>query len=313
MKKILSIAIVLFACLNGMAQKAEDAGRIAIAPFIPADSELPIAVKKQLENKLKSAVSKGGLSSSGIESRFIITPNIIEVGKEITPSAPPMVVYSLEAYLYVGDAVAQKTFGTTTVTLKGVGQTETKAYLAAFKMLRPNSPQLQELIKSSKLKIVEYYNSQCDIIIKQAQTLSANNEDEAAVAKLMTIPEECNECYAKVMEATKPIYKKYINRECTVALAASKAAWNSSQDYAGAQKAAEHLGTIDPSAACYAEAQAYSAEIGAQVKKLTDRDWDFQMQLLDLEKQEINAWKEVGVAYGKGQPEKEVVVKGWMY
>lgn len=80
-----------------------------------------------------------------------------------------------------------------------------------------------------------------------------------------------------------------------------RTAWAGHQNSYGADNAGIYLSQILPDAKCYPEAQKLYQEIKSKVLD----DWKFEMQVyrdgVDLEKARINAWKEVGVAYGKGQ------------
>ena len=78
-------------------------------------------------------------------------------------------------------------------------------------------------------------------------------------------------------------------------------AWAAEQNATGAQKAGEFLAEIYPDAKCYEDAMNLYKEIKGKVLD----DWEFEMKQyqdgIDLEKQRINAMREVGVAFGKGQ------------
>ena len=63
-------------------------------------------------------------------------------------------------------------FASFSATVKGVGENETKAYMSALKNLKTNDPNYQDFIEKAKNKIVEYYNSKCDFIIKEAKALA---------------------------------------------------------------------------------------------------------------------------------------------
>jgi len=81
----------------------------------------------------------------------------------------------------------------------------------------------------------------------------------------------------------------------------AKTTWMSQQNSEGAEAAAEYLSQIYPDATCYGEAQQLYAEIKGKVLD----DWKFEMKKwqdgVDLEAQRINAFREVGIAFGQGQ------------
>lgn len=317
MKIIILVGILVFSSLVAVAQnekgKTDDFGRIAIAAVVPDQIEgLTSGVKSNLINKLNQIVTKSGMGGSSLNERFIITTNVTVLTKDITPTAPPMHAYTLEVSLYIGDGIEGKLFSSTSVTLKGVGDTETKAYMAALKNLKVADSRYQDFIGDGKNKIIEYYNSQCDFIIKEAEMLANKNEFEAAITKLVSIPEVCKECFDKAMDAVAPIYKKQIDRDCKVKLIEAQATWNASQDMSAAESAGYILSSIDPSASCFSEVQALSKKIEAKVKQIDDREWKYTLKEQAQESERIEAIRAIGVAYGNNQPKTVTYnYRGW--
>lgn len=320
--KTSAIAILLvIASINSNAQnktgKADDLGRIALNAYVAPQVEgLPSSAKKMLKNKMNQIATKSGMGGSAFSTRFIITPNITVLTKDLTATAPPMTAMTLEVTLYIGDGYDGTMFASESIEVKGVGTNETKAYIAAIKQIKPGNPAILDFVNAGKAKIIEYYNSRCDFIIKEAQTLEAQNEFEAAILKLTTVPEVCKECFDKCMDAVAPIYQKQIDRECELKLAEAKNSWNSGQDVKAANAASEYLSGIEPRAACFNEAIALSEKIAKRIKELDQREWDFQLKQqqdeVDIRKATIKAARDIGVAYGNNQPKSITYnVRGW--
>ena len=93
-----------------------------------------------------------------------------------------------------------------------------------------------------------------------------------------------------------------LDNECNIYLAAARQAWAAEQNAKGAAAAGEYLMNILPDAGCYDEAMELYREIKGKVLD----DWKFEMKKyqdgVDLEKQRIDAMRQVGVAYGNHQP-----------
>jgi 5'-3' exonuclease len=71
--------------------------------------------------------------------------------------------------------------------------------------------------------------------------------------------------------------------------------------------------TINPEATCINEAKAFGNEISKKMKENDTREWKLYYEKeVGLEKDSIEAMKEIGKAYGQGQP-KQVCnnVKWW--
>jgi hypothetical protein len=321
MKKLLILSLMLIAYLGADAQnnkgKSDDLARIALNTYIPDQVEgLTPGARNSLENKLSQIATTNGMGGSVFNPRFIITSNVVVLTKDITPTAPPMQAYTLEITLYIGDGIEGTLFASYSVTLKGVGENETKAYMAALKNLKTNDPQYQTFIDKGKTKIIEYYNSRCDFIIKEAQSLASQSQYDAAIYKLTTVPEVCADCFNKCMDAVAPIFQQKIDKDCLVRLAAANNIWSANQDVNSANSAGEVLAFIDPQAACYKDAQALTEKMAKRVLEIDKREWNFKLKVqqdeVDLSKAAISAARDVGVAYGNGQPQSVVYnTRGW--
>ena len=302
---------------NGLAQntagKSEDMGRITIAAFVPSQvDKMPEAARSMLTNKLNQIVAQNGLGGSAMNERFIITANITTLTKDLTPTAPPMTALGLEITFYIGDGIEGTKFASKSIQVKGVGTNETKAYIEGIKMIKPSDPAFASFLEEGKTKIMKYYNSKCDFILKEAQTLASQNKQEEAIFKLTSVPDVCKECFDKSMAAVAPIYKQKIDRDCKMKLAEANNAWNVSQDANAANTAGGILSSIEPQAACYGEAKALSAKIQKRVIEIDKREWAYTMKEQQQASEMIKAYRDVGVAYGNGQPKSITYnVNGW--
>jgi hypothetical protein len=235
--------------------KSDDFGRIALQTVIPENSEAPAAAARILKTKMTQIITKNGLSSSG--NRFTMYPQIDILTKDITPSAPPMHAYTLSVTLYISDLETQTIFSSTNLTLKGVGKNEAKAYISALKMLNAKRPEVKGFVEEGKNRIIEYYNSQCDFILKEATAAAGRKEYDQAIYDLLLVPDVCKDCYMQAMDLTNEIYMQKLNNECQEMLALARVA-KSNDKY---DEAANHLAPILPDVDCYADAQILLKEI----------------------------------------------------
>ena len=320
MKKIL-LSLLMIIGYNAYSQntlgKSDDAARITLAAYVPQQiDKMPDAARSILANKLNQIVTQNGMGGAANNERFIITANVNVISKDLTATAPPMTALVLEVTLYIGDGFVGTKFSSTSISVKGVGESETKAYISALKGISPTNSNIQSFVGNGKSKIIEYYNSKCDFIIKEAQTLVSQNNFEEAIFKLTSVPEVCKDCYDKCMDAVGPIYQKQIDRECKSKLMEANTAWNAAQDSYGADTAGGILAQIDPNASCYKEALALSNKIAQRIKEIDQRDWKLQLKEqqdnVDIQKATIKAIRAIGVAYGNGQPKTVTYnVRGW--
>ena len=307
MKHAISIlAFFGLACSVALGQKTDDVGRLGLnAVMFPQAFELPSSSERALKSKMKQACTKNGLGGQSVDGRFIITAEVNLLAKELTPTAPPMHALDVETTLYIGDGIEGTLFASVTITNKGVGNTEAKAYAMAFKGIKPTSDDIQSFIEEGKQKIVEYYNSQCDFILAEAQTLGKSQQYDDAIAKCMSIPEVCKDCYMKAMETAESIFMDKINLECEVQLNEARAPWSASQTPEGAEATSAILSTINPQSSCFKESKNFMnlifTEIRERLEEIDRREWEMKVKQQEdatrLESERISAMKEIGKAY----------------
>jgi hypothetical protein len=315
---VFTCLFLLAAIAFGQQTKSRENGpKISIGAYVAEQADsLPMQSKDLLLNKLNQLITANGITNGAIGTRFILTPKINVLTKDIIGGAPTMIALTLEITFYVGDGIAGRKFSSKSITVQGVGTNLTKAYIDGIKKIMPNDPNLVKVLADGKAKIVEYYNTNCESIIKTAQAAAAAAKLEEAITQLTNIPEVCKVCYEKGMNAAEPFYKKYIDQQCGIKLTQAHSAWNANQNATGAKNAGEFLAKIDPTAACYSQANALNEEITKRMVELGDKEFSLKMKMreteVELEKAKLEAYKEISVAYYK-RPNAVIVynVNGW--
>lgn len=294
----LALLALPFVSLSQNSQgKTDDMGRVALAAFVPEQAEgIPLSARQMLQNKMQQIAVQNGIGGSGSNPRFFIVPMVTVLSKDVTATAPPMVAMNLEFTFYIVDAASKSIFSQTSIQAKGIGQSEDKAYISGMKNLNVKAGQFKGFVETGKTKIMEFYNSQCDVVMKGATALAGQKKYEEALFTLLSVPDVCRECFDKCMDLSIDIYKQYANYKCTEYMAGAKAAWAAMNT----DKAAEFLGKVTPDMECYPEAVQLVEEI--KQKQLADgaNVWTFKMKQFDAnvdkEKMMIEASKEVAVA-----------------
>nr|WP_321407214.1 hypothetical protein [uncultured Carboxylicivirga sp.] len=290
-----------------------DAERLSLSVWLPEQTEtIPAGATSLLYNKMLKAATESGLSAISNGSRFILTANSVVLDKSITSTAPAMVAVNLELTFYIGDGLEGKMYESYSINLKGLGKSENKAYLSALKNIRTDSPEMTLFLHKGKEKIINYFNTRCDFILKEAYSLEALEHYEEAILLLTGVPQVCKECFEKSITAAEPIYQKYINYSGQQKLAEAKAMWFANQNMAAANAISVLLGEISPNAKCYQEVENLYEDVAKRIKEVDGRDWDFKQKQHELETDKVRAMRDVGVAYGEGQA-KEIQYNnaGW--
>ena len=320
MKSIKSLitAITLLVFLpNILAQnttgKTDDFGRIVLSVYIPQQEEgIKEAARNVLANKINQIITKYGFGGEAYNERFIITSNIVVLSKDLTSTAPAMTSLTLDISLFIGDGVDGLKFSSTTIQAKGVGTNETKAYIDAIKTINTDNPMFTKFLEEGKNKILVYYNSKCDYIIKEAKLLASQNNFDEAIYKLMAIPDACKDCYEKAIAAVTPIYQQKIDIECKTKLNQASNLWSANMDMKSANQAGELLSSVVPSASCFKDVQTLFTKVQQRALEINNREWDYKLTELNQKGDIIKTYRDVGVAYGNGQPKNITYnILGW--
>jgi hypothetical protein len=237
--------------------KSDDISRITLNTLLPEDSRLPDDSKIFLENKLNQIITSNGLGGTSYSNpRFIISASINEINKEQI-SESLQYYFNLDVIFYIIDIYEKKIFNTISLNIKGVGNTKNKAYNDAIKMIDPKSNHILNFLEKGKLKIIEYYNTECDFIQKAAIRLAKQNKFDEALYNLELVPNLCASCYDLSLNNMVEIYKQKINFECEKILANVRGLINMDKY----DEAAILLLSIMPNTDCYKEAQTLLKEI----------------------------------------------------
>ena len=302
------IASILLAAMMSATLFAAETTFLPISVMAMDDLEpFPDGAKVLIENRLNQILTKNGIAGLDYNDQFILTVTATPIDKDIIAGPPSKISEKMEMNFYILDAYAKKIFSTTNLKVRGLGETETRCYLNAFSNIPVQSPDLTQFIEEGKQKIIAYYDHEADALIKKAQFLAKQKKYEEALYTVMLIPQQSAK-YDAAIEAGVEIYQQHIDNECNINLAKARAAWAAEQNSIGAEKAGQYLVNILPEAGCYDEAMVLYREIKGKVLD----DWKFEMRKYDdsveLKRLLINGARDVGVAYGKHQPQKEITI-----
>lgn len=306
MKKIFSIFL---AALMSATMMAAETQYLPISVYAADDTEsFPQGAKAMMENKLTQLLTRNGIAGLDYMGQFILTITTTPLDKDIIPGPPAKIAEKMEMNLYIVDAYAKTIFSSTSLTVKGLGETENKCYLNAISRMPIQSPQMAQFIEEGKNKIIEYYDHEGEAIIKKAMYLAQQKNYEEGLFWVSLIPQQSKH-YDAALAAGLDIYQQYIDNQCNINLAAARTAWAPEQNSRGAYAAGEYLANILPDAKCYGEAMELYKEIKGKVLD----DWKFEMKKyqdgVDLEKLRIDAARQVGVAYGNHQPSQTTSIE----
>lgn len=242
MKYLFSVLIIIYAfCVNGQGfddfkNKIDD---FTIGVIIKDQAEsLDTRTNMFLQEKLLNALLYDGMSGVYPNYTYVMFPVISVIDKEMTSTAPYYYSINIDLTLFISDFENTTTFGNYKMSLKGVGKSEIQAYQNAFKRFNPGEKGLQKFISKSKLKILDYIDRNCDLIILDAITkanaahfvnkkLNKNNDNifntngndypdgrRMAISMLSSIDKSHKNCYLKAHNEMNRIYKELQIESC---------------------------------------------------------------------------------------------------
>lgn len=307
MKKIICfIALTVITITSSAQLKLDDFGRVILNSYFSDNINLPTEAKSLLLTKLNQIASNNGMGGSQANPRFIITANVNVGSKDIIAGPPQLIAQNIDITFFVGDAITNTIYANTTLSLKGVGTNENKAFIEAIKTINPKNKELLSFLEEGKTKIINYYATQCDFILKQANTLAEQFKFNEAIYELMTVPDICKECYFKSKDEATLIFKKKIESDCNEKLKEAKLIWSAEPNENGALKAAAVMIGIVPSDNCKTEINKLSIDIKNKLQIDQKKKYDFDMldmqKRYDTEQKIIDAQKQIALEQAKNQP-----------
>ena len=349
MKKSIFLVFIFLISINLPGQndlgKSDDTQRIAVMPYF-SKSKINSKDGSLLLSKMGKLLSKDGLSS--YYSRYVMWPRI-DATEDVTGGTSVRHVMNLDVSFYIADNITKTVYASTSYTVTGVDRKKDKARARALKKINLTNEQGQQFLNDAKNRIIEFYNSKCDFILKEAQSKASRKQYDNAIFDLTSIPEICKECFMKGQDLAVKVFKDKMENQCMELIAQAKTA-KAKNNY---DLAASYLSSILPDVSCYKEAQsilkevedhrcavalgearcAWAAgnymsagkwlgqvasdskcasdaqklgnEIKSKLKADEDRAWTYKLRvhsdLVELEKNRINAIKAIGVAFGENQ------------
>jgi hypothetical protein len=278
MKKIFPIIIAIILTNNLFAQTTNDVGKIALSVVMPDNVEgLNTSQLSKLETKISQIVIASGLAASGYNNNFVVYPkfaiyetNVVEGGMQ------NITVITSELSLFIKQVDNNMMFSTISKSLKGSGNNKELAITNAISKIPSNDPEFKTFIETGKTKIIKYYETKCEDIIKKSDGFVKMQKFEDALGLLMSVPEEVSSCYNQIQDKSIIAYKAYQTQKCSELIQKAKTTL-ASNDFVGALNI---LADIDPSATCFKEAQTIAKTAEAKVTAEEKKQWDFQMQTI---------------------------------
>jgi ubiquitin-protein ligase len=325
--------------------KRDDFGRIILASYVPEISGLPEESRQFLISRISQVASNYGIGSNDPSARFVIAAKVNVLSKDIIPGPPQRVAQQLEFILSIADSETQAIFSSISFQAKGIGNNENQAIIDAIKRIDISNPKVKSILEEGKNKILSYYSSNCDFILKTALTDSKSGKYDKAIYDLSMVPEVCQSCYFKSLDTLTSIYQRKINEEGRVIVSKANSIWAAKLNVAAAEEIGDLLTNIDPNSSAQKDAANLVAKITAKLKADERARWQFKLKQyqdrialkkesmriaeekskrdaiaseksqnrnFELDKMRINSYREVAITYAKNQP-KQIISNRYIF
>jgi hypothetical protein len=303
MKKILFKIFVLLFVSTSFSQTENNVGKIALSVIMPDNIEsLSAGNLSKLETKIIQILTASGLAATGYNNNFVIYPKFAIYETSIVESGmQDITISTCELSLFIKQVDNNVIFATISKSLKGNGKDKQISITNAISKINVKDADFQTFISNGKSKIIAYYEAKCNDIITKAESLVKMQDYEQALGILMSVPEEVG-CFSKIQQKSIEAYKAYQNQHCKEQLQSAKTQI-ASNDF---KNALNTLSQIDPSTPCYKESQTLVANADSRLDAEEKRQWEMKVKIYNdnvaLEKERINAIKDIAVAYYKSKP-----------
>lgn len=302
-----NIIFFMLMCLHfGFAQSTSDIGKISLSVIFPDNvEELDASQLSKIETKVTNLVTSIGLASNGYDNNFVIYPKLsVNDSEKVEGGMQNIYVVSCELSLFIKQLSNNVIFSSISIPIKGYGKDKKNAISDAITKLSVSNKAAKEFIEIGKQKIIDYYNLKCQDIIEKSESLVKMQDYQGAIGLLMTVPEEVA-CYGQIQQKTIVAYKAYQNQKCITQLQEAKTTL--AKNYY--KEALDILSQIDPSTRCYKEVETLIKNAEDKVDAQARNEFAVKMKMyndgISLEKQRIQAAKEIAVEYYRNQPKPD--------
>lgn len=261
-------------------------------------------VSDMLASRLIRALSSDGVTGDMDYGQFYVTGRFDDWYKETLPGPPKQTAVRTTLTLMMADFSGNKIYASESFDLRGVGSSEQRAYLSALKGISLSNAKFKDFIKKSQDKAIRYFDNNYEQLLLRAESAAARHDYAQALYYSTLIP-ECSIGYAKAAAATKQYFQKYADENGANLLLQAKAIFAQNPNADGVAAAMPILSQIPPSSSSYTAAMKFSEEMNKQAK--TEYNFEVHDKYKDdiqLQKAQIDAAKQVGVAYGRGQKQE---------
>lgn len=202
MKKIKTLLLTLFLVSVSFMTEAQ-----SIRVLYPSTDNISDDASSILYNRLNQAVTLNGIGSTDNSNKFLLVPSVTVLSIEPTATAPINYVAEVEITMFIVDNSKKLLMSQETLVKKGVADNERKAVVEAIKSVKARDSKLKKMITIGKNRIIEYYNTECENVVKTINAYIDCGMYDQALSELNAIPQidENTGCYDNALNILNKI------------------------------------------------------------------------------------------------------------
>jgi|688.fasta_scaffold174323_1 hypothetical protein len=299
MKKLFSILLISLVSI------CTSSGQISFG--ITHGNHLNTSIDRALITKIDSKLMQWIGNNSGYSSnRYYLTCSLDLVNLEELPTTPLSYKCEVNVTLYVFDQLKAKVINTFSFNTKSFKPTSKGAMNSVLDNTSSSNSQIKSFLTESRKLVQDYAEKNFAVDLKYAENLESQGKLEEALSYL-TDMDIADTLKLKMVNAkAASIYKRHLNIECNKKFLQAKAIWTTTKSKEAAAEIANLSSEINSEAPCFEELNKLLTYINEYFLDQEKKEWEYAKKIEENRHQEevrsIEAWKQIGVTYGKNQP-----------
>jgi hypothetical protein len=232
---------------------------------------------------LEIVVNAGYISANKPMANTMKTSFFIEDESFVQGDKKSLVVIDARLALTLNNVESGHVFATVSKRYRGTGRDRKTAINSAISSIPTSDKDFGRFLAEGQRTIVAYYEKNASLIFAKATAKAEQNEYQAAIALLMSVPEKAS-CYKKALEQASEYYQQYLNVGCQEIIRKAKV-YCAGQQYS---QALEELAYPDIvwTTECAKEENKLIAQIAAQVSKQEIEKYEREKEERKIQREE---------------------------
>ena len=198
--------------MNGLLDSASYQNAVKLTIWVPKITEIfPKEAAETLGARMLQITSQNAIAGYGGNPSFVLAAEVTPFEQGVTATAPAKTYIRYKVNFFVANVTSGEIFGASQQDVMGVGDSETMAMLNAMQSVASDDG-LQNMLKQSSQKIVNWYESHKSTVIGQINNYVRIGNYAKAYAMLISIPEEAKTCFEYAQKHLDEVHNLYLNQ-----------------------------------------------------------------------------------------------------